>query len=207
MSFLLFSLNIPSHNKDYHYAPFLSQWKALLRRGKPPRRNRNPSFRRDIQDHGIDVSDSALLPKRGRLTPKGNDSPPLWKALLHGGKPRKKRKRNRGFRRYLRDRGVDVPPVVQGGRDPALPHKPKHNQRKPGKKQSKENELQLALLPPPATRSRTESPIVVSSSSPLPSPSHSLLLMLAAKVSWKPEAEADSKNFGNLWTLWVYSTS
>ncbi|KAJ6149084.1 hypothetical protein N7471_000283 [Penicillium samsonianum] len=56
----------------------------------------------------------------------------------------KRKKRNPSFRRYLRNHGIDVPPVVQGVRDPALPPKRKRNQRRPGKKRAKKRKMEAA---------------------------------------------------------------
>ncbi|KAI2730284.1 hypothetical protein CBS147332_2136 [Penicillium roqueforti] len=48
--------------------------------------------------------------------------------LSRGETTKNKKKRNPSFRRYLRDHGIDVPSLVQGVRDPALPLKRKQTE-------------------------------------------------------------------------------
>ncbi|KAI1832240.1 hypothetical protein DTO006G1_6933 [Penicillium roqueforti] len=64
--------------------------------------------------------------------------------LSRGETPKNKKKRNPSFRRYLRDHGIDVPSLVQGVRDPALPLKRKRNHRRYRQKKAKKIETEAA---------------------------------------------------------------
>ncbi|KAJ5448746.1 hypothetical protein N7445_003567 [Penicillium cf. griseofulvum] len=108
-----------------------------------------------------------------------------------GKTPKKKKKRNRSFHHLLRDHGIDVPPVVQGVRDPALPPKRKRNQRRHGRKRAMKRELAADAVAandnnePPSSAASSDtaassprsnspvpesSPVILRSHSPSPAP-------------------------------------
>ncbi|CAI7571794.1 unnamed protein product [Penicillium glandicola] len=74
-----------------------------------------------------------------------------------GETPKKKKKRNPSFRRYLGNNGIEVPPVVQGQRDPSFPLKRKRNQRRPGKKGAKKRKAAAAAAAASATNDESDS--------------------------------------------------